>query len=80
MGDALACALIEMRHFQAKDFAQFHPGGTLGKRLLTTAHDVNAQQRLAGHTSRNEVGRGHYPCEQRQVGLCVAMVNDKVVG
>ena len=27
MGDALACALIEMRHFQAKDFAQFHPGG-----------------------------------------------------
>ena len=29
----------------------------------------DAQQRLAGHTSRNEVGRGHYPCEQGKVGI-----------
>ena len=40
MGDALAVALIEKRNFQPRDFAQFHPGGELGKRLLTTAQDV----------------------------------------
>ena len=44
MGDALACALIEMRHFQAKDFAQFHPGGTLGKllplRMMMRSNDL----------------------------------------
>ena len=40
MGDALAVALIEKRGFQPQDFAQFHPGGELGKRLLTTAQDV----------------------------------------
>ena len=40
MGDALAVALIEKRNFQPQDFAQFHPGGELGKRLLTTAQDV----------------------------------------
>ena len=40
LGDALACALMEARHFKAADFAQYHPGGTLGKRLLTKARDV----------------------------------------
>ena len=40
MGDALAVALIKKRNFQPQDFAQFHPGGELGKRLLTTAQDV----------------------------------------
>ena len=40
MGDALAIALMQVRHFKPRDFAQFHPGGELGKRLLTTAEDV----------------------------------------
>ena len=40
MGDALAVALMVVRNFKPKDFAQFHPGGELGKRLLTTAADV----------------------------------------
>ena len=39
MGDALACALIEVRHFKASDFARFHPGGSLGKRLLSKVKD-----------------------------------------
>lgn len=40
MGDALAVALIECRDFQPHDFAVFHPGGSLGKRLLTRVKDV----------------------------------------
>ena len=40
MGDALAVALMERRHFQPQDFAQFHPGGELGKRLLTTTENL----------------------------------------
>lgn len=40
MGDALAIALMQVRDFRPRDFAQFHPGGELGKRLLTTAEDV----------------------------------------
>ena len=39
MGDALAVALIQKRHFKPRDFAQFHPGGELGKRLLTLGTD-----------------------------------------
>lgn len=40
MGDALAVALIEKRNFKPNDFARFHPGGSLGKRLLTRIKDV----------------------------------------
>lgn len=40
MGDALACVLMEMRDFKANDFAMFHPGGTLGRKLLTRVKDV----------------------------------------
>ena len=40
MGDALAVALLEQRGFQAEDFALFHPGGALGKRLLLRVEDL----------------------------------------
>ncbi len=40
MGDALAMALLELRGFRAEDFAQNHPGGSLGKKLLTTVADL----------------------------------------
>jgi arabinose-5-phosphate isomerase len=36
MGDALAVALMKARNFRSEDFAQFHPGGSLGRKLLTT--------------------------------------------
>jgi arabinose-5-phosphate isomerase len=40
MGDALAIALLEKRGFREEDFAQFHPGGTLGRRLLLRVRDL----------------------------------------
>ncbi len=40
MGDALAVALMESRNFLHEDFARFHPGGSLGKKLLTRVRDL----------------------------------------
>ena len=40
MGDALAMALVEARHFTARDFAKRHPGGSLGRALLTRVSDI----------------------------------------
>ena len=40
MGDALAVALLEARGFSPEDFARSHPGGSLGKRLLTRVDDI----------------------------------------
>ncbi len=80
MGDALACALIEMRHFQAKDFAQFHPGGTLGKRLLTTARDVMHSNDLPVITPGMKLGEAIIHVSKGKLGLCVATEDDRVVG
>lgn len=46
MGDALACALIQLRQFKAMDFAKFHPGGSLGKRLLGQVKDFMTTEPL----------------------------------
>lgn len=40
IGDALAVALLRKRNFQIQDFARFHPGGTIGKKLLLTVRDL----------------------------------------
>ncbi|HPI80898.1 MAG TPA: SIS domain-containing protein, partial [Cyclobacteriaceae bacterium] len=40
MGDALAVCLLDLRHFSSEDFAQFHPGGALGKQLYLTVDDI----------------------------------------
>ncbi len=82
MGDALAVALMQVRDFRPRDFAQFHPGGELGKRLLTTAEDVMrttdlpiiAQDMHLGeaiiHVSNGKLGLGvSLDAEHRVAGL-----------
>lgn len=46
MGDALAIALMESRNFQPQDFARFHPGGSLGRKLLTRVKDLMHKENL----------------------------------
>ncbi|TNE79990.1 MAG: KpsF/GutQ family sugar-phosphate isomerase [Bacteroidetes bacterium] len=46
MGDALAVALMEAREFQPEDFARFHPGGSLGRRLLHKVRDYMVTEEL----------------------------------
>ena len=46
MGDAIAVTLMKLRDFKEENFAKFHPGGSLGRRLLTTVGDVMRKQEL----------------------------------
>jgi len=46
LGDALACALVEAKHFQPTDFAQLHPGGDLGRKLLAKVEEVMFTENL----------------------------------
>jgi arabinose-5-phosphate isomerase len=57
-GDALALTLMELRGFGSDDFARFHPGGTLGKKLYLRVQEVyvhNAQPRVSPDTALKEV-------------------------
>lgn len=49
IGDALASALMNKRHFMPNDFARFHPGGSLGRRLLTRLKDVMSERLTKVH-------------------------------
>ena len=80
LGDALACALMEARHFQASDFAEFHPGGSLGKRLLTKARDVMRTDDLPVIDPQTKLGEAVIHMSNGRLGLCVAMQHDRVVG
>lgn len=80
MGDALACALIEVRQFKARDFAQFHPGGSLGKRLLTTARDVMRTNDLPVIPPTMKLGEAIIHVSEGKLGLCVAEVDGCVAG
>ena len=58
MGDALAITLMEMKGFGTKDFARFHPGGTLGKKLYLRVNDIyihNAKPAVGPEASLKEV-------------------------
>ncbi len=80
MGDALACALIVARGFKASDFAQFHPGGTLGRRLLTKAKDVMRTDDLPVISPDMKLGEAVIHVSRGRLGLCVAMNNEKICG
>lgn len=46
LGDALAVCLLELRNFSSQDFAQYHPGGSLGKQLYLKVSDIYTQNQL----------------------------------
>lgn len=80
LGDALACALMEARHFKASDFAQYHPGGTLGKRLLTRARDVMRTDDLPVIPPTMKLGEAVIHMSNGRLGLCVAVTDGCVAG
>lgn len=80
MGDALAIALMMVRNFKPNDFAQFHPGGELGKRLLTTAADVMRSDNLPIIPKEMHLGEAIIHVSKGKLGLGVSLENEKVVG
>jgi arabinose-5-phosphate isomerase len=79
MGDALAVALMQVRDFKPRDFAQFHPGGELGKRLLTTAEDVMRTDDLPIIPQEMHLGKAIIEVSSGQLGLGVALNPDNTV-
>lgn len=80
MGDALACALMVARAFEAQDFAQYHPGGSLGRRLLTKATDVMQRENLPIISPETKMGEALVTMSNGRLGLLIAMEKETVVG
>lgn len=80
MGDALAVALMRVRNFKPQDFAQFHPGGELGKRLLTTAQDVMRTEDMPIVPADMHLGEAIIHVSKGKLGLGVALKDGCVDG
>ena len=80
MGDALACALIEVRHFRPEDFAMFHPGGSLGKRLLTRVKDSMVSTNLPIVSLKQKISDTIIEISKTKLGIAVAIDNGKIAG
>lgn len=80
MGDALACALVHLRNFKPSDFAQFHPGGSLGKRLLSTVKKSMVTENLPIVGLTDKVSDTIIAISQTKQGIAVALEDGKIVG
>lgn len=80
MGDAIAISLMQRRGFRPSDFAHLHPGGELGKRLLTTASDVMHRADLPVMTSDTNLGDAIILVSKGKLGMGVAIENGKIAG
>ncbi len=80
MGDALAICLLELKGFDNKDFARYHPGGTLGKKLYLRVQNLieqNARPAVFKHTSLRDV---IINISENRLGMTVVIDDDKPVG
>jgi len=80
MGDALAVALMEVRGFQPENFAVFHPGGSLGKKLLAKVKDAMFTQNLPIVLPTISVKELILEMTKKRLGLALVSQNDHLVG
>ncbi|MBP5643551.1 MAG: KpsF/GutQ family sugar-phosphate isomerase [Bacteroidales bacterium] len=80
MGDALAVALLKLRGFTAEDFAKFHPGGALGKRLYLTVGDVCIKNGVPEVKPDDIMTQAIIEISQKMLGAAAVIDNGKLVG
>jgi arabinose-5-phosphate isomerase len=80
LGDALACALIEAKHFQPTDFAQLHPGGDLGRKLLAKVEDVMFTDNLPFVAPDMPLSEAIEIVTNGKLGIGIVVENDALVG
>nr|WP_257928579.1 KpsF/GutQ family sugar-phosphate isomerase [Campylobacter lari]MCR6512372.1 KpsF/GutQ family sugar-phosphate isomerase [Campylobacter lari] len=80
MGDAIAVALMRARNFRPDDFALFHPGGSLGRKLLTRVGDLMVSNNLPIVNPESEFNELVDVMTSGKLGLCIVLENEKLVG
>ena len=80
MGDALAVCLMELREFKAQDFAKYHPGGALGKKLLLRVGDMLDQSHKPEVTPDTNIKKVIFEISEKRLGVTAVIENNKVIG
>jgi len=80
MGDALAVCLQDLRGFTKKDFAKYHPGGALGKRLYLRVSDLITNNQIPKVNASDSIAKVIVEISERRLGVTAVLENEKLVG
>ncbi len=80
MGDALAVCLLDLRGFSSKDFAKYHPGGALGKKLYLRVSDIADQNQKPVVSPNTPIPKVIVEISEKMLGVAAVVENDKILG
>jgi arabinose-5-phosphate isomerase len=80
MGDALAVCLLKERSFTKEDFARYHPGGALGKRLYLTLGDLASNNEKPSVNKQNSIKEAILSITKNRLGATAVLENNQIIG
>ena len=80
LGDAMAVCLLELRNFSDSDFARFHPGGTLGKRLYLKVSDIISEQSKAIVSPHDTINSVIMEISNKRLGSTAVIDDGRLIG
>ena len=80
LGDALAVCLLEMKHFGSSDFAKYHPGGALGKRLYLKVSDIVSHNQKPEVSPDTDIKKVIVEISEKMLGVTAVLNNHEIVG
>ena len=80
IGDALAVCLLDLRGFSSKDFAKYHPGGALGKKLYLRVSDIADQNQKPQVTPETSIPKVIIEISEKMLGVAAVIEDDRIVG
>jgi len=80
IGDALAICLLELRGFSSKDFAKYHPGGALGKKLYLRVHDLSSVNQKPKVSLNTNIKQVIIEISEKMLGVTAVVEDTSVVG
>jgi len=80
LGDALAVALMEVRNFKNEDFAIYHPGGALGKKLLLKVKDMLDTTHVPKVNPNDSIKKVIMEISEKRLGVTAVVENNTVIG
>ncbi|WP_340073957.1 KpsF/GutQ family sugar-phosphate isomerase [Leptobacterium sp. I13] len=80
IGDALAVCLLNMKGFSSKDFAKYHPGGALGKKLYLRVHDIASVNMKPQVSPNTNIKQAIIEISEKMLGVTAVVENNSIVG
>ncbi len=80
LGDALAVCLMELRQFKSEDFALYHPGGALGKKLLLRVGDMLEDTHKPQVSPDCSIKKAIVEISEKRLGVTAVLEDEKIVG